>query len=77
LIKEFLKDYHPDEILENIAQTGLVFKFNGQKNKPSLMFRADLDALPIEEKQNKDYVSKKNVSLICVGMMGIWRLFVL
>lgn len=66
IIEEFISAYKPDAIYKNIAETGLIFKFSGKSDKPSCMFRADLDALPICERQNKDYVSiNKKTSHMC------------
>jgi len=38
---------------------GMIVDIKADKNKPVLAFRADMDALPITEKGNKPYISKK------------------
>ena len=46
-----------------IARTGVVGILKGEKstaNKKVLAFRADMDALPIQEKTGKSYASKRN-----------------
>lgn len=50
-IAAFLKQYAPDELLENIGDgTGIIAIFNPeQKVKQTIMFRCELDALPIQE----------------------------
>ncbi|MGC9332399.1 MAG: amidohydrolase [Bacteroidales bacterium] len=48
-IVDFIKQFHPDEIIENIGTYGLVFVFNGKSEGPVTMIRSELDALPIEE----------------------------
>ena len=48
-IKKFLSAQQPDEIIEGLGGHGLAAVFNSGKKGPALLFRADLDALPIEE----------------------------
>ncbi len=56
-IVKFVKSYNPDEIY-SIAKTGLAVVFEGAEKGQTLMFRADIDALPIQEKnKNLDYRS--------------------
>lgn len=64
-ISEFIKECLPDEII-NIAGTGKAFVFNGNKAGKSLMFRAELDALQINEENSISYISKnKGVAHLC------------
>ena len=66
ILIDFLQDYKPDEIINPIGKSGVAFIFKRNETKPKIMFRADLDALPIEENQNKDYVSiDKSTSHMC------------
>lgn len=58
-IKDFVSQYNPDEIIE-LESNGIACVFlgtNPDKGK-CLVFRAELDALPIEEKGDLDYKSK-------------------
>ncbi len=48
-IKKFLAGQNPDEIIEGIGGYGLAAVYDSGKKGPALLFRADLDALPIEE----------------------------
>lgn len=48
-ILEFIKPLSPDIILEGLGGTGLAFVFKGKKPGKRLLFRSELDALPIEE----------------------------
>ncbi len=48
-IKAFLERYKPDQIIEGIGGNSLVAIFDSQKEGPTLMLRADMDALPILE----------------------------
>ena len=59
-IKNFIEDYNPDEVIESIGGEGLAFIFNGKKAGKTLMLRADLDALPICEKNTFSHKSVTN-----------------
>lgn len=50
-IAAFLKQYAPDELLENLGNgTGIIAIFNPEQEvKQTIMFRCELDALPIQE----------------------------
>jgi len=56
-VKEFFKDYAPDETLEKLGGHGLAFIYNGSEEGPTTMIRCELDGLPITEKNNFDHVS--------------------
>ena len=49
LIKEKLESLNPDEIIVNIGGCGVAAIFNGKQDGPRVLFRSELDALPIEE----------------------------
>jgi amidohydrolase len=46
---KFLKQYKPDVLLTNVGGHGIVATWDSQKKGKELLFRAELDALPIEE----------------------------
>lgn len=50
-IAAFLKNYSPDELLENLGNgTGVIAIYHPEKEvKQTIMFRCELDALPIQE----------------------------
>jgi len=48
-IKKFLKDYRPDEIREKVGGNGLLVIYDSAEPGPDILFRCDMDALPIEE----------------------------
>lgn len=48
-VAEFLKTCTPTKVTENIGGTGIVAEFDSGKSGKSVMFRAELDALPIQE----------------------------
>lgn len=62
----FLEECNPSHIISSIGGYGLVAVFDSGKKGPNVLFRADMDALPIEEINDFDYRSKtKGVSHKC------------
>lgn len=57
-IINFISKYSPDEIIKNIGGEGVAFTFKGKEHGPSILFRSELDALPIREINGFDYKSK-------------------
>ncbi|MGM0498482.1 MAG: amidohydrolase, partial [Bacteroidota bacterium] len=65
-IKSFLKKYKPDNIIEEIGGHGIAAIFKGKEEGPAVLFRCDLDALPIDEINTFSYKSKnKGVAHKC------------
>ena len=60
LVKDKLKEFGCDEVIEGIGKTGVVGVVNGQTNQSGKVIglRADMDALPINEETGLDYSSK-------------------
>ena len=60
LVKDMLKEFGCDEVIEGIGKTGVVGVINGQTNQSGKVIglRADMDALPINEETGLDYSSK-------------------
>ncbi|WP_312818301.1 amidohydrolase [Kaistella carnis] len=58
-IAAFLKQYSPDELLENLGNgTGIIAVYHPDKEvKQTIMFRCELDALPIQEINEFDHRS--------------------
>ena len=57
-IQEFVARYHPVEVIPDLGGTGLAVVFEGkEKTGPTLLFRAELDALPIAEVNTFSYAS--------------------
>lgn len=57
-IKDFLKMLKPDSLYSNIAGTGIIAMFDTKKEGPHIIFRAELDGLPIKEENQVEYASK-------------------
>jgi len=66
-ILDFLKDTNPDKIIKDIGGYGLAYIFDSGKKGPSVLFRGDIDALPINEYNSRiNYISKnKGVAHLC------------
>lgn len=46
---EFIKKCHPDELITEVGGLGIIATWNSFKKGPEIIFRADMDALPIHE----------------------------
>ncbi|MGK7397162.1 MAG: amidohydrolase [Candidatus Cyclobacteriaceae bacterium M3_2C_046] len=57
-IMDFLKESAPDRIIKKIGGNGLALIYEAQETGPTLVFRAELDALPIKENNHISYRSK-------------------
>lgn len=58
-VADKLKEFGVDEVLENFAgSTAVIGLIKGKKEGPTVALRADMDALPTEEKTGKPYASK-------------------
>lgn len=65
-VADFLKDCSPDEILENVGETGVLAIWDSGREGPTVMLRSELDALPIQEINDFEHRSpKENVSHKC------------
>lgn len=49
MVAGFMQDTGPDEVLTGLGGTGVALVYNGVAPGPTVMVRAELDALPIEE----------------------------
>jgi len=65
-VEEFLRRYQPDELLTGLGGHGLAAVFGGAAPGPTVMFRAELDALPIDEGRALDHAAiREGVSHKC------------
>lgn len=56
-LRRFIKAFNPDKIISRIGGYGIAFIFRGKEPGKKILFRADLDALPIKEISSRDYSS--------------------
>lgn len=56
-VKDFILDFNPDEIIENLGGHGIAFVYNGQSKGKTIMFRCELDAIQVEEQNSVLYKS--------------------
>ncbi|MCB2194546.1 MAG: amidohydrolase [Bacteroidetes bacterium] len=65
-IANFLAEYKNTELIRGIGGNGIACIIKGKNEGPSVLFRADLDALPIDEINNFEYKStEKGVAHKC------------
>jgi amidohydrolase len=65
-ILSFLENYQPDELITEVGTTGVVAIYKGNKAGKTVLFRCELDALPIEETNDFEHRSLNNgVSHTC------------
>jgi amidohydrolase len=66
IIRSFLEEADPSAIITGLGGHGLAVVFDSGKPGPALLLRADLDALPIEEKNSFDHRSvAEGVAHLC------------
>lgn len=57
-ILSYLKSTKPDEIIEGLGGRGILARYSGKEEGPAILIRCELDALPIPEENDFDYISK-------------------
>jgi len=57
-LKRTIIRFQPDDIIENLGGFGVAFIFKSKVEGPTVLFRADMDALPIHEINTIDYASR-------------------
>lgn len=65
-IMEFISEQNPDKLISGIGGNGILGTWDSGKKGPVILFRAELDALPIQESGDLPYKSKKKgVAHLC------------
>jgi len=65
-LNTFLTNHKPDDLLTNIGGEGLLAVYCGTEPGPDILFRADMDALPIMETNSISYKSSTDgVAHLC------------
>jgi amidohydrolase len=66
LLLRYCERFKPDQVIEKIGRTGLALIYEGSHPGKTVLFRAEMDAVPIEEDIEVSYSSdKKSVSHKC------------
>ncbi|MFA5647459.1 MAG: amidohydrolase [Bacteroidales bacterium] len=65
-IIDFIAPTNPSEVVTDIGGHGVAFIYNGNNAGPTVLLRADMDALPIQESNSFSYKSTvKGVAHLC------------
>lgn len=65
-IRFYLNKYRPDQLFTGIAGEGMAAVYNGEEPGPTLLFRCDMDALPIHEAVKRHHGSSvEGVAHVC------------
>jgi amidohydrolase len=56
-IFDFLSKYKPNQVIKNLGGVGILAIYKGKEDGKSILFRCELDALPIQEINEFDYKS--------------------
>lgn len=59
-VKKFVSVFNPDEVIDGLGGEGVAFVFNAKEPGPRVLFRCELDALPIHEINGFSYRSINN-----------------
>jgi len=59
-LRRYISRFKPDRIITGLGGHGIAFIFKGQQPGKKILFRADLDALPIKEISERPYRSVYN-----------------
>lgn len=60
IVQNYLNKYSPDELIINIGGNSFAAVYESGKEGPVVLFRCDLDALPINENNDIEFCSLKN-----------------
>ncbi|TVP73806.1 MAG: amidohydrolase [Rhodobacteraceae bacterium] len=80
-LRDFLAPTGPDRVVEGLGGAGLALVFDSGKAGPRVMFRAELDGLPITEQTGLPYASRRaGVAHLCghdghmaiLAGLGLW-----
>ena len=70
IVCEVLSSCNPDNLWTGIGGHGIIAEFKGKASAPSLLFRCELDALPIKESVQRPYMSVYDGIAHCCGHDG-------
>ena len=58
ILTDFFRQFRPDETISSLGSNGIAFVFGGGRPGPTVVFRCELDAIPVEEKNDFAYRSR-------------------
>lgn len=56
-INDFVRSFNPDKTIQEFGKSGIAYVYRGIKTGPTVLLRADMDALPIHESSDLKYNS--------------------
>jgi len=59
IIRDFIEPHQPHELVTGLGDNGLAAIFEGREKGPTVMFRAEIDAVPVEEGNDVDHRSRR------------------
>jgi amidohydrolase len=66
IIQSFIEPFEPHELVTELGDAGLAAIFEGREQGPTVMFRAEIDAVPVEEGNDVDHRScRPGISHAC------------
>jgi amidohydrolase len=66
IVRRYLEAREPDQFISGLGGTGLAAVFDGRHDGPTVMLRAELDGVPVEETNDFVYLSQRpGVSHTC------------
>jgi len=66
IIRKFIESHDPHRLVTELGGAGLAAVFKGREKGPSVMFRAEIDAVPVQEGKGADHRScRPGVSHTC------------
>jgi amidohydrolase len=58
VVTEFFRQFGPDEVIAPLGSNGMAFLFDSGRPGPTVVFRCELDAIPVEEQNDFAYRSR-------------------
>ena len=58
VVTEFFRQFGPDEVIAPLGSNGMAFLFGSSRPGPTVVFRCELDAVPVEEQNDFLYRSR-------------------
>jgi amidohydrolase len=66
MVRRFIESHEPDRLVDGLGGAGLAAVYEGREDGPVVMFRAEIDAVPVQEDNDFDYRScRPGVSHAC------------